>query len=86
MTIQVDFNPETEAHLIAKVRLQGVPLEKLAERLLKEGLTASLPPHGVLRAMSFSHDRKHRRRFCIGTGTSCFLLQFSYGDYDENPG
>ena len=53
MTIQVDFNPEAEAHLIAKARLQGVPLEKLAERLLRAGLTASLPAHGALRAMSF---------------------------------
>ena len=45
MTIRVELNPEMEARLVAEARSQGVPLEKLAERLLKEALTLrSLPP------------------------------------------
>jgi hypothetical protein len=48
MTIQVDLNPQTEARLIAEARSQGVPLEKLAERLLNEALTATSRPEGVL--------------------------------------
>ena len=48
MTIRVELNPEMEARLVAEARSQGVPLEKLAERLLKEALTASSLPHGVL--------------------------------------
>jgi hypothetical protein len=55
MTIQVDLNPETEARLIAEARSRGVPLEKLAERLLKEALTAALPPQGVLTRDEFRH-------------------------------
>ena len=48
MTIQVHLNPEIEARLIAEARSQGVPLEKLAERLLREALTATSLPHGTL--------------------------------------
>lgn len=39
MTIRVELTPETEARLIAEARAQGLPLEKVAERLLKEVLT-----------------------------------------------
>jgi len=53
VTIQVDLNPEMEARLIAEARSQGVPLEKLAERLLKEALAASALPHGVLTVDQF---------------------------------
>jgi len=45
--IRIDLNPEIEARLIAEARSQGVPLEKLAERLLKEALSASSLPHGM---------------------------------------
>jgi hypothetical protein len=55
MTIQVDLNPEMEARLIAEARSQGVPLEKLAEWLLKEALTASSLSHGVLTVDEFHH-------------------------------
>jgi predicted HicB family RNase H-like nuclease len=48
MTLRVEPNPEMEARLVAEARSQDVPLEKLAERLLKEALTASSLPHGVL--------------------------------------
>jgi hypothetical protein len=53
MTIQVDLNPETEARLIAEARSQGVPLEKLAERLLKDALTGNLLPPGALTVDEF---------------------------------
>ena len=53
MTIQVDLNPETEARLIAEARSQGVPLEKLAERLLKDALTGNFLPPGALTVDEF---------------------------------
>ena len=55
MTIRVELNPETEARLIAEARTQGVPLEKLAERLLAEALTAGSPARGA-----FSVEEFHR--------------------------
>ena len=48
MTIRVELNPETEARLIAEARTQGVPLEKLAERLLAEALAAGSQQQGSL--------------------------------------
>ena len=39
MTIRFDLTPEMEARLVAEARAQGLPLEKMAERLLKEALT-----------------------------------------------
>jgi hypothetical protein len=53
MTIKVELNPETEARLIAEARALGVPLEKLAERLLKEALITNSVPHGVLTVDEF---------------------------------
>jgi predicted HicB family RNase H-like nuclease len=55
MTIRVELNPEMEARLVAEARSQGMPLEKLAERLLKEALTASSLPHDVLTVDEFHH-------------------------------
>jgi hypothetical protein len=55
MTIRVNLNPEVEARLISEARSQGVPLEKLAERLLNEALTASSLSHGVLTVDEFHH-------------------------------
>ena len=55
MTIRFDLNPEIEAHLLAEARSQGVPLEKLAERLLKEALTASSLPQGAVTVDEFHH-------------------------------
>jgi hypothetical protein len=36
MTIQVELNAEIAAQLMAEARVQGIPLEKVAERLLQE--------------------------------------------------
>jgi hypothetical protein len=55
MTIEVHLNPELEARLISEARSQGVPLEKLAERLLQEALTTGLPPQAVLTRAEFRH-------------------------------
>ena len=55
MTIRVELNPEMEARLVAEARSQGVPLEKLAERLLEEALTVSSLPQGVLAVDEFHH-------------------------------
>jgi hypothetical protein len=43
MTIRVERNPEMEARLVAEARSQGVPLEKLAERLLQRGFDSKFP-------------------------------------------
>ena len=55
MTIRVALNPETEARLVSEARSQGVPLEKLAERLLKQALIANSVPHGALTVDEFHH-------------------------------
>jgi len=53
MTIQVELNPESEARLAAEARSQGLPLEKLAERLLQEALAVSRFPDGALTVDEF---------------------------------
>ena len=44
-----------EARLVAEAHSRGVPLEKLADRLLKEALTASSLLHGVLTVEESHH-------------------------------
>lgn len=39
MTIRVELNPETEARLKEEARAKGLPVETVAEQLLKEALT-----------------------------------------------
>jgi hypothetical protein len=53
MTIRVDLNPEIEARLIAQAKSEGVPLERLAERLLKQALTERTLSDGVLTVEEF---------------------------------
>jgi hypothetical protein len=53
MTIRVELNLETEALLAAEARAKGLPLEKVAEQLLKEALTARSPSCGRLSAEEF---------------------------------
>jgi hypothetical protein len=55
MNIRVNLDPETEARLVAEARSQGVPLEKLAERLINEALSPNSPPHGTLTVDEFHH-------------------------------
>jgi len=58
MTIRVELNPDLEARLIAQARSQGVPVEKLAERLLNEAATASSLPQGTLTVDEFDRMLK----------------------------
>ncbi len=53
MTIRVDLSPETEARLVAEAQAQGLPLERLAERLLKEALTGRSSSHGQMSVEEF---------------------------------
>ena len=52
MTIQVELNAEIEAQLMAEARVQGIPLEKVAERLLQEALASRSVPQGILTVKS----------------------------------
>lgn len=38
MTFRFDLSPEMEARLVAEAHAQGLPLEKVAEKLLKQAL------------------------------------------------
>jgi hypothetical protein len=53
MTIQVELNPEAQARLAAVAQAQGVPLEKVAERLLHEALASRSVPLGNLSVDEF---------------------------------
>ena len=64
MTIKVELSPETEARLVAQARAQGLPLEKVAERLLKEALTAIPASRGQL-----SVDEFHQMLAAISEGS-----------------
>jgi hypothetical protein len=48
MTIQVELNSEIEAQLVAEARVRGIPLERVAERLLQEALASRSGPQGNL--------------------------------------
>jgi hypothetical protein len=53
VTIRVDLSPDTEARLVAEARAQGLPLEIVAERLLKEALTERPVSRGQLSVEEF---------------------------------
>lgn len=53
MTIRVELNSETEARLVAEARAQGLPLEKVAERLLKEALDGRSMSRGHMAVEEF---------------------------------
>ena len=53
MTIQVELNAEIEAQLVAEARVRGIPLEKVAERLLQEALASLSVPLGNLTVEGF---------------------------------
>lgn len=53
MTIQVELNPEAQAQLVAVAQAQGVPLEKVAERLLHEALASRSVPQGNMSVAEF---------------------------------
>jgi hypothetical protein len=53
MTIQVELNGEIAAQLAAEASAQGIPLEKVAERLLQEALASRSVLQGSLSVDSF---------------------------------
>lgn len=53
MTIQVELDPEAQAQLAAVAQAQGVPPEKVAERLLHEALAFRSLPQGNLSVAEF---------------------------------
>ncbi len=53
MTIRVELNPETEARLKAEARAKGLPLEKVAEQLLREALRERPSSRGELSVEEF---------------------------------
>jgi hypothetical protein len=64
MTIRVELSPETEARLVAEARAQGLPLEKVAERLLNEALTGRAAADGKMSVEEF-----HRMLKAIAEGS-----------------
>jgi hypothetical protein len=64
MTIRVDLSPETKARLAAEARAQGLPPEKVAERLLKEALTEHSPSR-----VQMSVEEFHRMLAAIAEGS-----------------
>jgi hypothetical protein len=53
MTIQVELKPEIAAQLAAEASAQGLPLEKVAERLLQEALASRSILQGSLSVDKF---------------------------------
>jgi len=53
MTIRIELSPEMEARLAAEARAQGLPLEEVAGRLLKEALKKDSAPDGKMSVEEF---------------------------------
>jgi hypothetical protein len=53
MTIRVELNAGIESPLVTEARVQGLPLEKVAERLLQEALASRFVPQGDLTLEGF---------------------------------
>jgi hypothetical protein len=64
MTIHVELNPEIAAQLAAEASAQGLPLEKVAERLLQEALASRSFLQGTL-----SVDKFHAMLKSLASGS-----------------
>jgi hypothetical protein len=53
MTIKVDLNPETEARLAAEAHAQGLPVERVAERILNDALANRSFTRGAMNVEQF---------------------------------
>ena len=53
MTIRIELSSETEARLKAEARAKGLPLEKVAEQLLKEALAERTSSRGHMSVEEF---------------------------------
>ncbi len=64
MTIHVELKPEIAAQLAAEASAQGLPLEKVAERLLQEALASHSIPQATL-----SVDKFHAMLKSLASGS-----------------
>jgi hypothetical protein len=64
MTLNVELNPEIAAQLADEARVQGIPLEKVAERLLQEALASRSVLQGTL-----SVDKFHAMLKSLASGS-----------------
>jgi hypothetical protein len=64
MTIRVEISAETEALLKEEARAKGLPLEKVAEQLLREVLTGRSLPRGQM-----TTDEFHRMLAAMAEGS-----------------
>jgi hypothetical protein len=64
MSIRVELNPETEERLKAEARAKGLPVEKVAERLLNEALTGHSLSQGRM-----SVEESHRMLDAMAEGS-----------------
>jgi hypothetical protein len=64
MTIHVELKPEIAAQLAAEASAQGLPLEKVAERLLQEALASRSVLQGTL-----SVDKFHAMLKSLASGS-----------------
>ncbi len=64
MTIHVELKPEIAAQLAAEASAQGLPLEKVAERLLQEALASRSTLQGTL-----SVDKFHAMLKSLASGS-----------------
>lgn len=64
MTIHVELKPEIAAQLAAEASAQGLPLEKVAERLLQEALASR-----SVRQRTLSVDKFHAMLKSLASGS-----------------
>jgi hypothetical protein len=64
MTIHVELKPEVAAQLAAEASAQGLPLEKVAERLLQDALASRSVLQGTL-----SVDKFHAMLKSLASGS-----------------
>jgi hypothetical protein len=64
MTIRIELSPDTEARLKAEASAKGLPLEEVAEQLLKEALSGRSSSRGRM-----SVDEFHRMLDAMAEGS-----------------
>ena len=84
MTIQVELNPEAQARLSAVAQAQGIPPEKVAERILHEALASHSTAQ---RTLSIEEFRKMLDALAVGSellpqlATESFTRESFYTDH-----
>jgi hypothetical protein len=83
MTIRFELSPEMEATLAAEARAQGLPLEKVAEQLLREALKERSPVRDQLSVQDFHqmlNDMKQGSEVLPNLPTESFSRETFYED------